>query len=62
MTGLVLELPSQVRAAVSDCAFTTAKEVFTHVLKKRYHLPPTPILQVAGKMVKNLPTVQETQV
>lgn len=47
-----LELPSQVRAAVSDCAFTTAKEVFTHVLKKRYHLPPTPILQVAGKMVK----------
>lgn len=49
-TGLAL--PVQVKAAVSDCAFTSAKEVFTHVLKTRYHLPPTPIMQIANQMGK----------
>ena len=33
------ELPPQVKAVVSDCAFTSAWEVFSHVLKKQYHLP-----------------------
>lgn len=47
-----LELPPQVKAAVSDCAFTSAKEVFSHVLKKQYHLPPVPIINVANEMVK----------
>lgn len=47
-----LELPPQVKAAVSDCAFTSAKDVFSHVLKKQYHLPPAPIIYVASKMLK----------
>ena len=47
-----LDLPSQVKAAVSDCAFTSAKEVFTHVLKTQYHLSPFPIMQIANQMVK----------
>lgn len=47
-----LNLPSQVKAVVSDCAFTSAKEVFAHVLKTQYHLPPAPILNMANKMVK----------
>ena len=47
-----LDLPSQVKAAVSDCAFTSAKEVFTHVLKTRYHLPAFPIIQISNQMVK----------
>lgn len=47
-----LELPPQVKAAVSDCAFTSAWEVFASVLKNTYHLPAFPILNIANKMVK----------
>lgn len=47
-----LELPPQVKAAVSDCAFTSAWEVFSFVLKSMYHLPPFPIMQIANQMVK----------
>ena len=47
-----LELPPQVKAAVSDCAFTSAWEVFSAVLKNMYHLPPFPIMQIANQMVK----------
>ncbi|MGN1204206.1 MAG: alpha/beta hydrolase [Lachnospiraceae bacterium] len=39
-----LELPKQVKGIVSDCAFTSPKEVFTHVLKTMYHLPSFPII------------------
>lgn len=49
-TGLTL--PKQVKAAVSDCAFTSAWEVFTAVLKNMYHLPAFPIMQIANRMVK----------
>ena len=42
-----LELPKQVKGIVSDCAFTSPKEVFTHVLKTMYHLPAFPIIQGA---------------
>ena len=47
-----LDLPKQVKAAVSDCAFTSAWEVFCAVLKNMYHLPPFPIMQIANQMVK----------
>lgn len=47
-----LNLPPQVKAMVSDCAFTSAWEVFAHVLKTMYHIPPTPILFAADKMVQ----------
>ncbi len=47
-----LLLPSQVKAVVSDCAFTSAWEVFASVLKKTYHLPAFPILHTANEMVK----------
>ena len=47
-----LELPPQVKAAVSDCAFTSAWEVFSSVLKNMYHLPPFPIMQISNQMVK----------
>lgn len=42
-----LELPEQVRGVISDCAFTSPKEVFTHVLHSMYHLPAFPILRIA---------------
>lgn len=39
-TGLLL--PPQVKAAVSDCGFTSAWEVFSFVLKSMYHMPSFP--------------------
>ncbi len=42
-----LELPKQVKGIVSDCGFTSPKEVFTHVLKTMYHLPSFPVMQGA---------------
>jgi len=47
-----MKLPKQVKAAVSDCAFTSAWDVFCAVLKNMYHLPPFPIMQIANQMVK----------
>ncbi|MBQ6887429.1 MAG: alpha/beta hydrolase [Lachnospiraceae bacterium] len=43
-----LELPPQVKGIISDCGFTSPKEVFTHVLKSMYHLPPFPIIPGAN--------------
>ena len=42
-----LELPKQVKGIISDCAFTSPKEVFTHVLKNMIHLPAFPIIQLS---------------
>lgn len=42
-----MELPPQVKGIISDCGFTSPKEVFTHVLKTMYHLPSFPIMQGA---------------
>jgi len=49
-SGLVL--PAQVKAIVSDCAFTSAWEVFAHVLKNMYHIPAGPVLTAADQMVQ----------
>ncbi len=46
MTG-GLELPEQVKGIISDCGFTSPKEVFTHVLHSMYHLPAFPMIQIA---------------
>ena len=45
-----LELPGQVKGIVSDCAFTSPKYVFTHVLHSMYHLPAFPVIQIADKV------------
>ena len=42
-----LDLPSQVKGIISDCAFTSPKEVFTHVLHSMIHLPAFPMMQIA---------------
>lgn len=43
-----LSLPVQVKGIISDCGFTSAKEVFTHVLHSMYHLPAFPMIQIAS--------------
>lgn len=49
-----LKLPEQVKGIVSDCGFTSPKEVFTHVLHSMYHIPAFPIIQIAGFLNKRL--------
>ena len=45
-----LELPAQVKGIISDCAFTSPKEVFTHVLHTMIHLPAFPMMQIADRI------------
>ena len=45
-----LNLPRQVKGIVSDCAFTSPKHVFTHVLRSMYHLPAFPMMQITDYM------------
>lgn len=49
-----LELPTQVKGIISDCAFTSPKEVFTHVLKNMIHLPVFPMIQLADLFNRKL--------
>lgn len=49
-----LELPSNVKGIVSDCGFTSPKEVFTHVLNHMYHLPAFPVIDTANVINKRL--------
>ncbi|GAE36874.1 alpha/beta hydrolase [Halalkalibacter akibai] len=45
-------LPKQVKAVVADCGYTSAKDVLTHQLKRMYHLPSFPLLQVTSLLTK----------
>ena len=49
-----LELPGQVKGIISDCAFTSPKEVFTHVLNTMYHLPAFPVIPMADVLNQKL--------
>lgn len=53
MTGS-LAVPKQVKGIISDCAFTSPKEVFTHVLKSMYHMPAFPIIPAADFLNRKL--------
>lgn len=43
-------LPEQVKGVISDCAFTSPYDVFAHILKRDYHLPPFPVMQLNSLM------------
>ena len=45
-----LKLPYQVKGIISDCVFTSPKEVFTHMLRTMYHLPAFPMLAIADRI------------
>lgn len=49
-----LPLPEQVKGIVSDCGFTSPKEVFTHVLHSMYHLPAFPLIPGADLVNRKL--------
>ena len=52
LTGL--NLPEQVKGVIADCAFTSPKEVFTHVLHSMYHLPAFPLIPLADKINRKI--------
>ncbi|GAB6991202.1 alpha/beta hydrolase [Paenibacillus pini] len=45
-------LPEQVKCVVSDCAYTSARDILTHQLKQMYKLPPFPLLSVTSLVCK----------
>lgn len=45
-------LPACVRGMICDCGFTSAWEVFAHLLKKDYHLPVFPIMHLTSLYCK----------
>ncbi|WP_340021043.1 alpha/beta hydrolase [Paenibacillus sp. FSL K6-1096] len=42
------ELPSQVKAVVADCSYTSVKAQLTYQLKRMYHLPGFPFVHIAS--------------
>ena len=47
-----LDLPKNVKAIISDCGFTSVYDVFSHVLKRDYHIPKFPIMNLTELMTK----------
>ncbi|MBE6853813.1 MAG: alpha/beta hydrolase [Ruminococcus sp.] len=45
-------LPENVKAIISDCAFTSPYDVFCHVLKRDYKLPTFPIMDINDIMCR----------
>lgn len=45
-----MELPPNVKAIVSDCAYTSIWDIFSSEIRKRFNLPPFPILHMAQLM------------
>lgn len=46
------QLPTNVRAAIEDCGYTSVWAEFTIQLKKVFHLPQFPIMHIANGMAK----------
>lgn len=46
------DFPENVKAIISDCAFTSPYDVFKHILKRDYHLPPRPIMDINERMCR----------
>ena len=54
MTLGLPEIRESVSAVIADCAYTSPAEIFSHVMKKNYHVPSFPIMQINGVMSKKL--------
>ena len=52
MTSGFADLSGSVKAVVADCAFTTPYDVFAHILKRDYHLPPFPIMNISEALCR----------
>lgn len=52
MTAGFSNLSPSVKAVIADCAFTSPYDVFAHILKRDYHLPPFPIMNINDTMCR----------
>ncbi len=52
MTAGFSGISKSVKAIISDCAFTSPYDVFAHILKRDYHLPPFPIMNINDRMCR----------
>lgn len=52
MTAGLPDLPKSVKAVIADCAFTSPYDVFAHILKKDYHLPPFPVMNINDQLCR----------
>lgn len=52
MTAGISSLSPCVKAVVADCAFTSPYDVFAHILKRDYHMPPFPIMNINDLLCK----------
>lgn len=52
MTTGFQELPGNVKAAVADCGFTSPEAVFSHILKRDYHIPKFPLMNLTSLLSK----------
>lgn len=52
MTAGFSDLPKSVKCVIADCAFTSPYDVFTHILKRDYHLPAFPIMNINDAMCR----------
>lgn len=48
-----LNLPKNVKTIVADCGFTSAYDVFSHILKRDYHIPKFPIMNLTDLLTKS---------
>lgn len=46
------EIQDTVKAVIADCAFTSPYDVFAHVLKRDYKLPPFPIMNITDELCR----------
>jgi len=47
-----LTIDGRVRCVVSDCAFSSLRELMKYQLKKYYHLPEFPVLTIANLIIR----------
>lgn len=52
MTAGFSDLPASVKAVIADCAFTSPYDVFAHILKRDYHLPTFPIMNINEQLCR----------
>lgn len=52
MTSGFEEIQDCVKGIVADCAFTSPYDIFAHIMKKDYHLPPFPIMNINDRMCR----------
>ncbi|MDR2047133.1 MAG: alpha/beta hydrolase [Clostridiales bacterium] len=51
---LDLELPDNVKAVIADCPFTSVKAELSFQIKRLFHLPPFPLVNLTGAVCKRV--------